>query len=270
MKIAIDKIIVADRLRKQAVKLDELAQDIQRNGLINPITVMPSGGKYKLLAGFRRLRAAQSLGWTEIDANLVAPKDAEAAIRIEYSENDQREPFTFSEKMDYARIIEAIEQAKAKERMVAGKKASDPVDDRPQGDKSKTRDIVGEKIGMSGRQYDRAKFVANQAQPDMIDALDRGETTISQAYDEIQNTKKPSKNRGSSKPSTSPATVYGSDLERAIHAEQELDAMKYRQHNEIFHRDGIIDMQKRQIDELKKELDTAHKRIHELETKYEA
>ena len=148
MKIAIDKIIVADRLRKQAVKLDELAKDIKRNGLINPITVMPSGGDYKLLAGFRRLRAAQSLGWTEIEANPVEPKDAEAAIRIEYSENDQREPFTFSEKMDYARIIEAIEQAKAKERMTTGKKSDKPVDGRPQGDKSKTRDIVGGKVGM--------------------------------------------------------------------------------------------------------------------------
>ncbi|GHU51781.1 hypothetical protein AGMMS49975_06280 [Clostridia bacterium] len=46
-------------------------------------------------------------------------------LKIEFSENEQREPFTYSEKMDYARLIEEIETAKAKERMLLGK--SNPV-----------------------------------------------------------------------------------------------------------------------------------------------
>ncbi len=107
MNISIDKIRVTERIRKLASGVDELAKDIQKNGLINPITVMATdtGDRYQLLAGLRRLRAAQSLGWTQIDVTVVPPKDAEAALNIEYSENVQREAFTFSEKMDYARAM---------------------------------------------------------------------------------------------------------------------------------------------------------------------
>ncbi len=58
------------------------------------------------------------------------------------------------------------------------------------------------------------------------------------------------------------------DLQRAIRAESELDAFKYRQHNEIYHRDSIIENQKRRIAELEEALETANARIRELEDKY--
>ena len=145
-------------------RISELAEDIKKNGLLHPITVMAlDDGGFRLLAGLRRVKAVQSIGWPEIDINVVSPDNAEAALRIEISENEQREPFTYSEKMDYARIIEEIERAKAKERMLSGKSASDPTDNCPEG--RETRDIVGAKIGMSGRQYDRAKYVADNAPP---------------------------------------------------------------------------------------------------------
>ena len=55
------------------------------------------------------------------------------------------------------------------------------------------------------------------------------------------------------------------DRERAIDAERELDAMKYRQHNEIYHRDSIIDNLKRRVAGLEVELEAAYARIKELE-----
>jgi len=269
MKIEINMIKVAARIRKQTVKLDELAADIQENGLINPITVMPSGGEFQLLAGLRRLKAAQSLGWTDIEVNCVDPKDAEAAFHIEHSENEQREPLTFSEKMDYARLIEEIEQAKSNERMLNGKKINDPVDQGPQGSEGKTREIVGGKIGMSGRQYDRAKYIADKASEDDIDAIDRGESTIRGTYDAMRAAEKQSKDNPAPEPPFVPTTFQESDLDRAIRAEQELDAMKYRQHNEIYHRDGIIENLKRRVAELEEALAAANARIHELESRYE-
>ena len=73
MNIAIGKIKVAARIRKQTVGVDELAKDIRKNGLINPVTVMETGedGSYQLLAGLRRLRAVLSLGWTVVPATLT-------------------------------------------------------------------------------------------------------------------------------------------------------------------------------------------------------
>lgn len=285
MRIEIESIKVASRIRKLTAKIDELARDIRTNGLINPITVMAVDGGYQLLAGLRRLRAAQSLGWTEIEATVTAPKDAEAALFIEHSENEQREAFTFSEKMDYARLIDEIEKAKAKERMLAGKRQDDPVIARAQGAKGTSREAIGPKVGMSGAQYDRAKYIADHAPQGVIDELDRGERTVFGTYGELRATERKSRDkdnsaaavsvarmpaasavsgRESSEPSN-PEQNRETDLQRAIRAERELDAFKYRQHNEIYHRDSIIESLKNRVSELESALEAAHKRIRELE-----
>jgi len=189
VKVNVDAIKVTGRIRKEVTKIEELAVDITQNGLLNPLTVMPiDGGKYQLLAGLRRLRAAQSLGWTEIDVNVVSASDAEAKLRIEISENEQREPFTYTEKMDFARLIEEIERVKALERMSVGGKGglNEGVAHGPHLEQSRRREIIGAKIGMSGKQYDRAKYIAANATPEVIDELDRQERTIRGTYDELR------------------------------------------------------------------------------------
>jgi len=298
MKVGVTQIKVAARIRKQSLKIEELAADICKNGLLNPITVMPSAGdrspadmEYELLAGLRRLKAAQSLGWTELEVNVVNPKDAEAALNIEYSENVQREQFTFSEKMDYTRLIEEIERAKANERMLTGTKSDDPVIARTQG-RGKSRDAIGAKVGMSGSQYDRAKYITANVPPEVIEELDAGERSIYGTYKELREAEK---NISSSEPASQPAKkelppipnsttlpkppapppdsassgTPVTDLQRAIRAESELDAFKYRQHNEIYHRDGIIENLKKRVAELESLLGAANARIRELEERYE-
>jgi ParB family chromosome partitioning protein len=185
MKAPIESIRIKERIRKEISKIPELAADIGKNGLLHPVTVMETdGGGLQLLAGLRRVKAAQSLGWMEIDVIIVSPADAEAELQIIISENEQREQFTYSEQMDYARLFEEIESAKAKERMLSGKKNSDPLDGRPEG--TYTREIVGAKIGMSGRQYSRAKYVADNAPPEVIDRLDKGGCSVNKAYKELR------------------------------------------------------------------------------------
>lgn len=297
MLIEIEKIKVAERIRKQTTKVDELAADIKKNGLINPITVMEvdDGNRYQLLAGLRRLRAAQLLGWSHIESSVAQPKDAEAVLNIEYSENMQRETFTYSEKMDYARLIAEIEKQKAQERkqegqILGGTKAGNGrqkqscfVDHGPQSNSRKplARDIVGEKIGMSGRQYDRANYIAEHAPPEIVDALDRGERTIRATYEELCAARKSTKPKDVDvtvepmRPTAATPVVSVSpeqnakpmsDLDRAICAERELDAIKYRQHNEIFHRDSIIENLKKRVLELEAALAEAQARILVLET----
>ncbi len=227
MNAAIEKIKVAERIRKQTTGVDELAADIQKNGLINPITVMviEGGGEFQLLAGLRRLRAVQSLGWEEIAVTVVAPKDAESALNIEYSENVQREAFTFSEKMDYARLLAEIEKAKAKERMLSGKsvESGDPPRARAEGGEHReTRTIIGKKIGMSGWQYDRAKYITDHAPQEVIDKLDHGDRTIHGAYKELRDAKKKTQTDATY---TTTEQAPESDLDRAVRAERELDGL---------------------------------------------
>ena len=42
--------------------IEELAQSIRKNGLLQPITVVQNGGRYVIVAGERRFRAVQKLG----------------------------------------------------------------------------------------------------------------------------------------------------------------------------------------------------------------
>ena len=48
------------------VALEELKSSIQQAGLLQPVVVrpLPGGGGFELIAGERRLRACQALGWS--------------------------------------------------------------------------------------------------------------------------------------------------------------------------------------------------------------
>ncbi len=48
--------------------LSELAASMKRHGLLHPVIVVKKGGGYTLVSGERRLRAAESLGWSDIPA----------------------------------------------------------------------------------------------------------------------------------------------------------------------------------------------------------
>jgi len=277
MKIEISKIKVTSRIRQHITKIEELAADIEQNGLLNPITVMPMGAGYQLLAGLRRLRAVQLLDWPEVDVNVISPKDAEAALRIEISENEQRKNFTYSERMDYAQRMEAIVRAKALERKSAGGKGGlEEVDGGPPVEQGKSRDIIGSRIGMSGKQYDRARYVAEHAPPEVIGQLDSGEKTISSVYNDLRAAEKVPESKPqvvkTPAPESDPVPPSETPLERACRVERELDAMKYRWHNEIYHRESIIENLKmrnealmKHIDELEAALEAARVRTRELE-----
>jgi len=74
-----------------AAKLEELAQSIRANGVIQPITVTKKpGGKYRIIAGERRWRAAQIAGFKEIPALIRAVHDHQL-LELALVENLQRE-----------------------------------------------------------------------------------------------------------------------------------------------------------------------------------
>ena len=122
MLIDIEKVIVKNRIRKDFGDIQELADDIKQNGLINPPVVNKD---YELLAGERRLRACKSLGWKQVEIRMMDTRDAEHELNVEISENDVRKGFTKSERVDYMKRLLRIEQAKAKERQNLGLKSDE-------------------------------------------------------------------------------------------------------------------------------------------------
>ncbi|MBQ6130537.1 ParB/RepB/Spo0J family partition protein [Candidatus Saccharibacteria bacterium] len=70
--------------------LEELTQSIRENGVLQPIVVTEERGKYKIVAGERRFRAAKRAGLKTIPA-IVRTLDAQKRLEISIIENAQRE-----------------------------------------------------------------------------------------------------------------------------------------------------------------------------------
>ena len=70
--------------------LNELVESLRRHGLLQPIVVRSDGQGYQIVAGERRWRAAQELGWERIKAVIVDVEDRKL-LEVALIENIQRE-----------------------------------------------------------------------------------------------------------------------------------------------------------------------------------
>lgn len=88
-------------------KLRELADNIERHGILQPILVRPGkNGSYKIIAGERRWRAARLAGLTEVPVVIKELDDFEAA-QISLIENIQREDLDpIEEAAAYKRLLD--------------------------------------------------------------------------------------------------------------------------------------------------------------------
>lgn len=73
-----------------AEAIEELAESIRSEGLLQPIVVRLAGKRYQLIAGERRWRACQFLNMRRIPARVMEVSDASAAV-LSLIENLQRE-----------------------------------------------------------------------------------------------------------------------------------------------------------------------------------
>jgi ParB family chromosome partitioning protein len=105
--------------------LEELASSIRVQGLIQPIVVRPlPGGRYEIIAGERRWRAAQMAGLSEVPV-VVRDVPDEAAMAMALIENIQREDLNVIEEavalsrlqeefgLTHEKIAEAVGKSRA-------------------------------------------------------------------------------------------------------------------------------------------------------------
>ena len=90
------------------VALEELKSSIQQAGLLQPVVVrpLPNGGGFELIAGERRLRACQALGWERIPA-VKREVDDRTVLTLALIENLQRDDLSPVDKArGYERLIQ--------------------------------------------------------------------------------------------------------------------------------------------------------------------
>jgi ParB family chromosome partitioning protein len=94
------------RLAMDQDSLDDLASSVREHGILQPILVRPAaGGRYQIVAGERRWRAARMAGLEAVPA-LIEELDDETALEISIIENLQREDLSpLDEALMYERMI---------------------------------------------------------------------------------------------------------------------------------------------------------------------
>ena len=105
--------------------LDDLARSIKELGIIQPITVRTlEGGKFQLISGERRLRAAQLAGLNKIPA-FIRFADDQGMLEMALVENIQREDLDAIEiAISYQRLIEECKLTQENMSERVGKKRS--------------------------------------------------------------------------------------------------------------------------------------------------
>ncbi len=109
MNIRIQEIYVNSqqpRTNFDEAKLSGLISSIKEKGVLQPILVRPKNGKYEIIAGERRYRAAKALEMTEVPVIIKSVDDREALV-LALVENIQREELNVIEEAQaYKRLIE--------------------------------------------------------------------------------------------------------------------------------------------------------------------
>ena len=96
------------RTRFAEASLEELAQSIRVNGVVQPIVLRQVGGRYQIVAGERRWRASQRAGLRKIPAVVKEVSD-EKLLELALVENIQRQELNpIEEAKAYRKLIDTI------------------------------------------------------------------------------------------------------------------------------------------------------------------
>ena len=104
--------------------LAELSESIQRHGILQPLSVRRAGLGYELIAGERRLRAAQMAGLTEIPCIVMQMDDRESGMAA-MIENLQRQDLDFIEEAQgIANLMQLYDMSQEQAARMLGKSQS--------------------------------------------------------------------------------------------------------------------------------------------------
>lgn len=168
-------LVIRDRHRNDMGDIDGLARSMADVGLLHPVVVTPDN---VLIAGERRLRAAQQLGWKEIPVHVVDLADVALG---ELAENAVRKDFLPSEAVAIAEAVRGLVATPhgGDRKSEAFKSESFALE------KGRTVDKAAAYVGLSGRTLEKAVAVIESGKPELVELMD-GSGSIDRAYKELK------------------------------------------------------------------------------------
>ena len=124
--VPIESIYEEDRIRKDYGNVQELIHSIKKEGLIQPLAVVSTGedGRFKLLAGGRRLRACREANLTRIPIRIYDEALSEIQIKsIELAENIYRKDLEYAEEVKLCKEINDLQVAIHGEKIIRSAEA---------------------------------------------------------------------------------------------------------------------------------------------------
>jgi N6-adenosine-specific RNA methylase IME4 len=184
--IQISEIKINERFRKTVGSLSSLVESIKEVGLLHPVVVSE---KKELIAGWRRIKAFELLGRTEIPCSRVNLADLRKG---EVHENRIRKDFTTSEDVAIQRFMEPEVEEAAKERQGTrtdlGKQLC--------AESARSRGIVASYVGKSHDtlRKEEAIVLAAEQNPEkfgsLLQKVDNKKTSVAHAYSIIKTAEK--------------------------------------------------------------------------------
>lgn len=205
--VKISEIRIETRYRYDLGDIAGLAASMADVGQLQPVVITEDG---LLVAGERRLAAARSLGWETVKVHIITNfTDAAELLRAERDENTCRKEMTMSELVAIGKRLEELERPKARARQVNGQErgrasrwdGSVSGETEPEEPYRRVTEVVGEAIGLSRANYERARevidattdpdpFIAEVAQKAALSMDETGK--VRPAYEKVRAAKKPS------------------------------------------------------------------------------
>ncbi len=104
MEVPIDEVRPSPYQPRLTFDVDTLKESIKRDGMLAGIIVREKPGRtrYELIDGERRWRTAKELGWKSVPAEVRQVND-ETALRIIYTLNEERQPYSAEENTKFFR-----------------------------------------------------------------------------------------------------------------------------------------------------------------------
>ncbi|ENN95548.1 ParB/RepB/Spo0J family partition protein [Bartonella vinsonii] len=177
-KLSLAMIVVPERIRPvDDEHAKALAQSMAREGLMNPITVRhtPNAkeGNYTLIAGAHRLRAAELLGYSDIDA-VVVQADKDNAALLEVAENLFRNELSVIDRALFVQTYRELWEKKYGEIKIGRNKKSKvqvaPIALKDSNTSSDHNEIACEGDGKSNGQVDR--LIGGDGHLEKLDQVD--------------------------------------------------------------------------------------------------
>ena len=167
-------------------RLDQMAESIRRNGILNPLLVRRMGERYQILGGHTRKAAAAKIGYKELPC-VVMDVDDDEAENIFVTDNLMQRPGLLpSEKAwAYRTKLEAMKRQGARTDLSSGQldpKLDHNATSTQLGRKLETVELIAKETGESRNQI-RRYIRLTELNPDLLDLVDNGKLGLTIAVE---------------------------------------------------------------------------------------